>query len=200
MTDSAGETPATPNEEIMRATYRALRKEGYTNLTIKQIAEEYGKSTAAVHYYYETKDDLLVAFLNYLIELYVDEINQIETTDPRERLELLLDELLCKPKDHLHLLGALLAMRSQTPHNQAFRERFKQNDEYIQYTLKAAINHGIDEGVFEERDPSHTTHALMSIIDGGRTRAVVLDDPDELDVARETAAEYVDSIVAKERV
>lgn len=183
------------DEAIMEATYRALREHGYADLTIKRIAEEYGKSTAAVHYYYDTKDELLAAFLDYLLEQFVDSIHGVETTDPEERLELLLDELLVKPQENPDLSIALLEMRSQAPYKEAFSERFQQNDEYIRYMLKAVVNHGFDEGVFNDVDAEHVTRSLMTIVDGGRTRAVVLDDLGELETARRTASEYVDAIL-----
>jgi len=195
MTDPSDQTFSEADEAIMEATYRALREHGYAELTIQRIADEYGKSTAAVHYYYDTKDELLAAFLDYLLERFVDSIHDVETTDPEERLELLLDELLVKPLENPDLSVALLEMRSQAPYKEAFRERFKQNDEYIRYMLKAVVNHGIDEGVFNDVDADHVTRSLMTIVDGARTRSVVLDDNDDLETARRTAREYVDAML-----
>lgn len=180
---------------IMEATYRALREHGYADLTIKRIADEYGKSTAAVHYYYDTKDELLAAFLDYLLKRFVDSIHDIGTTEPEERLKLLLDELLVKPQENPDLSIALLEMRSQAPYKATFSDRFQQNDEYIRYMLKAVINHGIDEGVFNDVDADHVTRSLLTIVDGGRTRAVVLDDLGELETARRAASEYVDAML-----
>lgn len=161
---------------------------------MQPIADEHGKSTAEVHYYYDTKNELLAAFLDYLLEEFVDSIHDVETTDPEERLELLLDELLVKPQENPDLSIALLEMRSQAPYKEAFSERFQQNDEYIRYIFKA-INHGIDEGVFNDVDGDHVTRSLMTIVDGARTRAVVLDDTDALETARRTASEYVDAML-----
>src|SRR6056297_2619761 len=87
-------------EEVLRATYSALREHGYADLTIKRIDDEYGKSTAAVHYHYDTKEELLAAFLDYVLQQFVDTIHEVETTDPDERLTLLLDQLLVELEDH----------------------------------------------------------------------------------------------------
>jgi AcrR family transcriptional regulator len=195
MAGPSDRTFSAETEEIMEATYRALREHGYADLTIKRIAAEYGKSTAAVHYYYETKDDLLAAFLDYLLEQFVDSIHSVETTNPEERLELLLDELLVKPQENPDLSVAMLEMRSQAPYKETFSERFRENDEYIRYMLKAVINHGIDEGVFNDVDAEHVTRSLLTIIDGARTRAVMLDDTAELETARQTASEYADAML-----
>lgn len=187
------------NEEIILATYRALREYGYADLTVKRIAEEYGKSTAAVHYYYETKDDLLVAFLDYLLDRFVATIHEVETIDPEQRLKLLLDKLLTDPADHRDVLIALLEMQSQAPYKATFREQFQQNDEYIQFLLRTVISHGIEEGVFNAVDPDRVAKSLMTIVHGARTRAVVLDDASALTTARKTADDYVSSVLLAER-
>ena len=72
MVDSPDRSFSDTDEEIMQATYRALSEHGYANLTIKRIAAEYGKSTAAIHYHYDTKDDLLAAFLDFLLDRFTD--------------------------------------------------------------------------------------------------------------------------------
>lgn len=196
MADSPNRTAADPNKEIMRATYRALQEHGYADLTIKRIAEEYGKSTAAIHYYYDTKDDLLAAFLDYILDQFQNTVHEVETTDPEQRLDLLLDKLLVDAQDHLDLLVAILEMRSQAPYKEAFRERFQQNDEYVRYMLSTVIDQGIQDGVFNDVDAEHAARALMTIVDGGRTRAVVFDEEASLATARQTAKEYVTAVLA----
>ncbi|MCD2203761.1 MULTISPECIES: TetR/AcrR family transcriptional regulator [Halobacteriaceae] len=199
MADSPNRTAADPNEEIMRATYRALQEHGYADLTIKRIAEEYGKSTAAIHYHYDTKDDLLAAFLDYILDQFQNTVHEVETTDPEQRLDLLLDKLLVDAQDHLDLLVAILEMRSQAPYKEAFRERFQQNDEYVRYMLSTVIDQGIQNGVFNDVDAEHAARALMTIVDGGRTRAVVFDEEASLATARQTAEEYVTAVLAVEQ-
>ena len=198
MAEPPERTSSDSNEEIMRATYRVLQEHGYADLTIKRIADEYGKSTAAVHYHYDTKDDLLVAFLDYILERFVNTIHEVETTDPEQRLNLLLDKLLVAPEDHRDLLIAVLEMRSQAPYKEAFGKRFQQNDEYVRYMLKTVMDHGIQEGVFNDVDTEHTARALMTIVDGARARAVVLDETDTLATARQTADEYVNAVLKPE--
>ncbi|WEL16841.1 MULTISPECIES: TetR family transcriptional regulator C-terminal domain-containing protein [unclassified Halorhabdus] len=183
------------DEAIMRATYRALREHGYADLTIERIADEYGKSTAAIHYHYDTKDDLLAAFLDYVIDQFVETIHEVETTAPEQRLELLLDKLLVDPKDHRNFLIALLEMRSQAPYNDAFEDRFRQNDEYVRYLLETVIDHGIKAGVFVEADSEHVARAIMTIVDGARTRAVIHGETDTLSTARRAADEYIEAVL-----
>jgi AcrR family transcriptional regulator len=195
MADSPDKSLAAPDDEIMRATYRALCEHGYADLTIKRIAEEYGKSTAAIHYHYDTKEDLLAAFLDYVLDQFKESVHEVETTDPERRLELLLDQLLVAPREYQNLLIAMLEMRSQAPYKEAFRERFQQNDEYVRYMLETVIEQGTDAGVFNDVDASQVARSLMTIVEGGRTREVVHDDSDALETARRTAREYVTAVL-----
>lgn len=196
MADAPSRNSSDQNEEIMRATYRALREYGYADLTMKRIAAEYGKSTAAIHYHYETKDDLIAAFLDYLLDRFVETIHEVEITDPERRLDLLLDKLLVNPDSDRDMLIAMLEMRSQAPYKEAFSERFQQNDEYIRYMLRTVIDDGINEGVFADVDAERVSRVLMTIVDGARSRAAVLDDGDEtLTAAREAVDEYLSAVL-----
>jgi len=185
-------------QAIMKATYRALCKHGYANLTIHAIAEEYGKSTAAIHYHYDTKDDLLAAFLSYLLDRFISRVHEVETTAPRERLDSLLDRLLTEREGYQDFMTAMLEMRAQAPYNDAVREQFQRNDEYTRYLLKTVIADGTDSGVFNADDPAHAAEALMLIVDGARNRYPSLDDEDALAEARETAREYVEHVLMAE--
>jgi AcrR family transcriptional regulator len=195
MNDLASQSFSEPERAIMKATYQVLCEYGYADLTIQQIADEYGKTTTAVHYHYDTKDKLLTAFLDYLLEELADSVHNIRTTNPENRLKLLLDELLVKSENEPALSIALLEMQSQTPYKEPFRERFKQIDEYIRYSIKTVVNDGIDKGAFNDVDADHIARSLMTIVNGGRTRAVVLDDMDNLEIARQAAHNYVNLIL-----
>lgn len=48
-------------DRIVDAAYRALLKQGYHQTSMKDIAAEAGVAPGLAHYYFETKEDLLVA-------------------------------------------------------------------------------------------------------------------------------------------
>jgi len=57
----------------MSATYRALREHGYADLTIQQIADEFEKSKSLIYYHYDTRTELLVAFIDHLLTPDLDD-------------------------------------------------------------------------------------------------------------------------------
>ena len=179
------------DEEIMRATYRALCKHGYANLTTKAIAEESGKSKALLHYYYDTKEALLVAFLEYLLNNLREKVEPDADADPVEQLTTVLDQFVFGPDDYEEFQTAMLELRSQAPYNPAYREQLRTNDREITGLFADVIERGVAAGVFREVDPERTATFLVSTLDGARTRWIVLDDHSVLTDVHEELLTYV---------
>src|SRR5437660_2303891 len=57
--------PDQTKERIIEAAYRALVKRGYHETSMKDIAAEAGLAPGLAHYYFETKEDLLVAAIEH---------------------------------------------------------------------------------------------------------------------------------------
>ncbi len=178
---------------IMRATYRALCDRGYANLTMQAIADEFDKSKAVIHYHYDTKEDLLVAFLEYLLENFgrtVDTEAMMTLgaeADPAERLLELLEILLVgSPErrrgetdfDHWNLVVAMLEVRSAAPYNGEFRRQLTTNFQTVEAMVIAILEEGIDRGRFRAIDPEATAVLLLSVINGCRIYQVTLERED----------------------
>ena len=74
------------SDEIMDGVYSALRAHGYADLTMQDIADECSKSKSLLHYHYDTKEGLLVAFLDHVITDSEARIAAHATEPPAERL------------------------------------------------------------------------------------------------------------------
>ncbi len=57
--------PDRTKERIVEAAYRTLVKRGYHETAMKDIAAEAGVAPGLAHYYFETKEDLLVAAIEH---------------------------------------------------------------------------------------------------------------------------------------
>ncbi len=199
---------------IMEATHRALCKHGYASLSIQKIADEFEMTSAVLHYHYDTKENLLAAFLEYLLENLVDEYTtqfDIETIEnPRDRLLVLVDALLVvlvgiddsdrpieRANDRPPLGGeelsmALLELRAQAGRNEGFREQFTVNYDYAWELMVATIEEGIEQGVFREVNPEQVATLLLATMLGGRAYHVSLTHDD---VAPDVRSALVDLVL-----
>ncbi|GAB6861145.1 TetR/AcrR family transcriptional regulator [Haloplanus litoreus] len=166
-----------PTDDIMCATYRALCRHGYAELTMQDIADEWSKSKPALHYHYDTKRGLLLAFLDHLYDAYTDRVAAPDEGTPRARLDALIDAALDPPRADAHreLRTALFEVKAQAPYDEAFRERLGRFDDYLDTEIRRVVAEGVETGTFRaDIDPSTTATLLLTLVNGAHARRVAL--------------------------
>ena len=81
--------------EIIVAAGKILSASGVGRLTIKNLAREMGFSESAIYRHFDSKEDILVAMLNFLAEDMDERLNQVVSTlkSPTENLDaIFLDQ------------------------------------------------------------------------------------------------------------
>ncbi|PSQ56837.1 TetR family transcriptional regulator [Halobacteriales archaeon SW_8_68_21] len=181
-------------EEIMDGVYSALRAHGYADLTMRDIADECSKSKSLLHYHYDTKEDLLVAFLEYIVSDSEERIAAHADDPPVERLVQFIGWFVFAPdetdREAFHI--ALLELRTQGPFNGRIREQLARSDRLLRGTVADILADGIEAGVFREVDVEETAAMIVATVDGARTRQITLADSvrdDEDDGYTRTVAE-----------
>ncbi|TKX73388.1 TetR/AcrR family transcriptional regulator [Halorubrum sp. GN11_10-6_MGM] len=193
--DSPKQHWSTAEEEIMEATYRALLTHGYADLSISRIADELDKSKAAIYYHYDTKDDLLVAFLEFAVDRF-EETTVTETgNEPAADLEHVIEKLLpLQPDEEQRQLQAVLVgLRSQAVTNGVFREQFTQIDERLAATIRGIVDRGIEEDTFRDVDPSRVAEHILATVNGAMYGRATTDRKSAAAAARVSLASYIDS-------
>lgn len=172
-----GETDS--RERIMAATYRALGSVGFADLTMSDIAEESGTSTALLHYHFDTKEDLLVAFLTHLTEEIEADLQAVADADPVTRLHTIVEwYVLDESNDERESFHrALLELRSQAGYNDRYRDRLQRADQLIREWIAEIIVEGIEEDLFTDADPPELAAFILAALDGARTRQLTVGDP-----------------------
>jgi len=140
-------------DEILAATGRALCEHGYAELTMQAVAAESELSTAAIHYHYDTKDGLLEAFLDRLLDSFRERL-ATDATDPSARMRGFLDAVF----EQLDLADgfaiSLMELKSRAPFQATYRERFREIDAFVRDEVAAIVADGVDAGQFDAADPA----------------------------------------------
>lgn len=193
---------------IMAATHRALCRHGYADLSIQKIADEFDMTTAVLHYHYDTKENLLAAFLEHLLDEYATQFDIEDIDDPRDRLLALIDALLVvlvgvdgdgerDAADAPRSLGgeelsmALLELRAQAGRNEAFRDQFTVNYDYARDLMVETIEEGIERDVFRPVDAEQVATLVLTTMLGGRAYHVSLDHDTVASDARDALVDLV---------
>ncbi|MFH5800098.1 TetR/AcrR family transcriptional regulator [Haladaptatus sp. CMAA 1911] len=173
-TPSFLEDPTDTRDAIMRATYLALCKHGYADLTIQRIADEFPKSKSLLYHHYDGKDDLLLDFLEFMLEHQRERIPAERTGSADEHLNAILDRVFSTPvsDDYRDFSRAMVELRAQAAHDENYRDHFTRSDEFFRELLTRVIQSGIDEGVFRDVDAEQVAASLLMTITGAMTQRV----------------------------
>lgn len=166
-----------PKAAIMRATYRALCRHGYADLTMQDIADEAPVSKGTLHYHYDSKRGLFEAFQRYIAERFFDRIRAADDPDatPRARLEAILDAALSPPEqdDLQDLQRALLELKAQAPYEPQIRAHIDESDAEFRGLLADVLAAGVESGDFRaDVDPEETARFVVTVLAGNQARQV----------------------------
>lgn len=176
MSDTEKNTPDS-HEEIMWATHRAISKHGYADLTMRNIAAESSKSHSLLTYHYDTKANLIREYLEFLISLLEEHVEDEPKGSPLERIETFLDYFSVGtdvfPRD---LQVAFLELQMASLRDDELREILTEHNRDNFQLLADIIDEGRDRGsIREDVDPDAMAKLLLSAVMGASEQETVND-------------------------
>ena len=200
--DSVSAVPPAAREEAVRAVMRALAAHGYAGLTTKKVAAESEKSEAFFFYHYDTKEDLVLAFLDFATGRVASRLAELSEADPVTRLYAACDCLLGNPDDEVDtgIAVAMMELLAHARHNDRFHERLSAYERAVLDDLSGVLNEGIEAGVFRDVDPEATAAFLLTTADGTAGAEKALGMADVGAGVRERLFDYLDRVVLAEGV
>lgn len=182
-----------PREEIMEATFRALCKHGYADLSIQRIADESDKGKSLIYYHFDDKEDLMLSFMDHMAEKIEEDHEERGEMPPEERFDRLLDMALgIESEEQWKFQKAYHEFRAQSQHNEKFAEKFREiDDRMVENLTKLMKDVGAD-------DPETAADIFLSLIDGAVGRKVSANDREGLEELKEDIKDVVSSAVLGE--
>ncbi|MDL0119310.1 TetR/AcrR family transcriptional regulator [Halobacterium salinarum] len=195
--------PEDTREEILRAAFLVLQRDGYGGLSMNRIAEEVGLQKASVYHHYAEKDTLLLALVDYVVEELRYRIVQSDDEDPLQQLRRFIDEVvfghhagsdataLSPPTDGT--IRAFIQIRAQAVHDDDYREQITTIDRIQQEHIAEIIQRGVDAGEFRDVDPTQVASFISTLLTGVFTRRVTMTT--DLTPVREATHAYLEAVL-----
>lgn len=163
-------------QQILHATYEALCERGYADLRMVDIADRTDLSKSTLHYHFDSKHDLLVAFLESLYEDFEADLAAIAGDDPGERLREVVRTAYHPGDDGREQLRvAILEIESQAPYDDAFRERLQRFDRLVHDVVRSNVEEGKETGQFRrDVDADAVATFVTTSLTGAHNRRVSL--------------------------
>lgn len=113
--------------ELLKSAYEIVGREGLEGLHARAIAADLKVNHATVHYYFPTRNDLILALADYAEERYLKDREQVlmRASNPVSKLEaeVALFEAYCRPQSRFFRVWVSLFVFGQT--NERVREKLK---------------------------------------------------------------------------
>lgn len=187
MSDSTAEDALGTRERMMFATLRVLSEHGYAGLSIQRIADEADLSKSSFYHFFDGKDDLLLAFLDFMLDRFGLPLERNLDDDPMRNLDVHLafaiegatGDFAIPIEDFDPGSGRpYVELRSQATYDDDYRTRFTDIDGNVHDRLVDVIERGIDQGVFRDVDVHQTVELLMTVMLGTLFRRATSDQVD----------------------
>jgi len=119
------EEPDDTRDAIMKATYIALCKHGYSDLTIQRIGDEFSKSKSLLYHHYDSKDDLLLDFLEFMLDQLEEQVPTYQE-GADDHIEEIVDSTFSFGEMHpsTDFAQALVELRTQAAHDEGLPRVF----------------------------------------------------------------------------
>lgn len=184
---------------IMEAVYTVLATHGFADLTTQRVADAAGTSQSLIHYHYDTKEDLIVAFLDWIHETEAEGLPD-PTGSAEESLRHLIDIQLSVPRDDEHgqFNVAFLELQAAAARNERYADGLLKFSGLLQTTFEDVIRRGIEAGEFRDVDPVATARFLRYALHGAIGTALTLGEDGAKEQTRQAVDTYLDRVLLAE--
>ena len=130
--------------KIFQAAKRILQKQGYEQLSIKNICEEAGVSNGSFYHHFKTKDDLLSYYIEEQPSINPD---LLDTPEDADEAKIGIIHIYLNYAQYCRELGVEFMSIFYTPRNQALNPTIRTERPYPILTVENYLRKAIDTGI-----------------------------------------------------
>ena len=159
---------AARREQILSAACDVVSEIGFKSLRIADVAGRAGTSTGTVHYYFDTKTELMHAAFEWNFTRSLDRRRHLlqEHEDPRQRLRAFVESYLPGDEETVRAWHVWAELWVEALHDTDLQELNEQVYGEWRRLVAGIIRDGQDAGLFRDEDPVLVANALIGMIDG----------------------------------
>ena len=137
-------------DRIFHAAKTILQRQGYDQLSIKNICEEAGVSHGSFYHHFKTKDDLLSYYIEEQPSINPDLLDMPENA---EEAKIAIIHVYLNYAEYCRELGVDFISNYYTPKNQALNPDIRTERPYPILTVENYLKKAIDAGIVSPKLP-----------------------------------------------
>ncbi|MGW5735576.1 MULTISPECIES: TetR family transcriptional regulator C-terminal domain-containing protein [Streptomyces] len=190
--------------QIVRETVRLVAERGFHAVRVADIAEACATSTAAIHYHFPGRDDLLEAAVRWCMDEDTARraARVADAADAAAELRQLIELQIPRTPQQRWQWSVWLDLWAEAARSTAVGRLHAEYYRQWRSTVADVIRRGVDQGVFRLVDPQSAALRLTALIDGLATQVLASTpgaDGTTPDDMHEALTVYVDATLAVAR-
>ncbi|HVU56495.1 MAG TPA: TetR family transcriptional regulator [Puia sp.] len=169
-------------KEIVKAFYKLAKKEGLENASFAKTAESIGITPGLIIHYFETKEHLIYALVEYILDKYLLIFHVPASGGKNDALYSLLkaiDNIFSHKWNTLFDDGVSYSCYALSFRNKIIMKKYKLLLDTLRKQLEELIVRCVEEGALEVEDPAATADIIFIIADGAYYYLSLTDDKKE---------------------
>lgn len=154
--------------EIIKVFYKVAKKEGLENTSIAKIAKVMDINPSLIIHYFQTKDDLTYALIDYILEKYllIYRVGRNNDIPLREALVTVIDDLFSKKWNRLFDDGLFYSCYALTFRDKKVKTMYKNLTDSLRERLSVLIERCNAAGITDASNPLLVAELIFALIDG----------------------------------
>ncbi|UBZ15730.1 TetR family transcriptional regulator [Flagellimonas marinaquae] len=154
--------------EIIQAFYEVAKDIGLENASIAKVAESMGISNGLVMHYFNTKQELLLGLVEYILQQHMNVLveENLSELKTREDLENLIQNLFSRKWNQYFDDGVFYSCYALIYRNEAFNDSFKQYLLQLHEVLRGELDQACTNGIIQNTNIDELTEIIFALVDG----------------------------------
>ena len=159
----------TPKEaHLIRSAYIVMGEKGVSHLSLQDVADEAGVSKAILPYYFESKENLTLLTMRWVLARVAQRIREaidgVETAEAK--ITAMLDAIFVSPESNRRFYLVFFDFLGYAARNDKFADVSATFHDICNGLYAEVIRTGQEEGVFHERDAGEGATVVRALVDG----------------------------------
>lgn len=154
--------------QILDAAAAVFARSGFSGARMDDIAVEAGLSKGALYWYFNSKDEIILAMMDRLFEREFEDLEALQRSDgsATERMSEFTDFLIRDVSQFLELIPIAYEYLSLSFRDSTVQQTLRQYARSYLKLLVPLIQQGMDQGEFRKVDADEVAIAISAVVEG----------------------------------
>jgi TetR/AcrR family transcriptional regulator, fatty acid metabolism regulator protein len=163
-----GKVLAPKQAHLIRSAYKVMGEKGLSHLSLQDVADEAGVSKAILPYYFESKENLILLTMRWVLARVAQRIREaIAEADAAEgKVEAMIDAIFLSPESNRRFYLVFFDFLGYAARNDRFSDVSTTFHEICNSLYAEVVRLGQEEGVFGGNDAREAATVVRALVDG----------------------------------